>query len=215
MTKLLMTIYRYLFKNQQYSCHFVSCVRQLTILLSCSLIIASCALQPLYGKKNSSQNSNLHNIYVENIPEREGQFLRAKISQLLNHGNDSKTSTEKLYNLKISISESETLISNNYQNRDKDWWQIRFIVDITLLDNNFSVAKEQSLADIFTASENEQVKKVIIRKKFIELGVVTAGYSPISFTANKNKTKELMLQNLANKIFLELTLVFQKNDNKT
>ena len=185
------------------------------LIISCSLIIDACSLQPLYGKKNYKQNSNLQHIYVENIPEREGQFLRTKISQILSSETKNKTKNKKLYNLKISISESETLISNNYQNRDKDWWQIRFIVDITLLDNNFSVAKEQSLADIFTASENEQVKKVIIRKKFIELGVVTAGYSPISFTANKNKTKELMLQNLANKIFLELTLVFQKNDNKT
>ena len=209
-----MTIYRYLFKNQQYSCHFVSCVRQLTILLSCSLIIASCALQPLYGKKNSSQNSNLHNIYVENIPEREGQFLRAKISQLLNHGNDSKTSTEKLYNLKISISEHENLISNNYQNRDQDWWQIKFLVDMVLLDNNFTIPKEQNLADVFKVSDSGQVKKILIRKKFIELGVIATGYSPISFMANKSQTKELMLESIAHKILLELTLLFQEPDTE-
>jgi len=106
------------------------------ILLSlCSIIIVSCGFSPLYGQKpttnNASVKSNLSQIEIGIIPNREGQFLR---NELIDRFYINGHPNTPLYTLKATpISEGVANIDLTI-NSEATRRQLRLSTTMNLLD---------------------------------------------------------------------------------
>jgi len=69
-----------------------------TLLLSTFLFLAACGFKPLYSSQTTAKQS-FNAVFIDNIPDREGQYLRnALMDRLYNQGRPGTPQ----YNLNVS-----------------------------------------------------------------------------------------------------------------
>jgi hypothetical protein len=168
-------------------------LQKLLILAFCSLFLSSCGFQALY----SLDKEPLPPIFIEPIPEQDGQFMHIELSYLLNSQTSEQLSD---YTLKIELASVSSSLSGHPSGDGGVWWQIETIAKIILLNNHKTI--DNPLTDN---------KKPVLQKNFLERGGFPVGHAPAAYHAGKYEAKQQVIQQLARDIRSEITLYFFKN----
>ena len=159
-------------------------MRKLAATAACVLLplLSACGFQPMYGGNLAPQMST---IYVEEIPERSGFELRTRLIDILN---SDGVMTGKRYRLKISLNEATQGIA--LQN------------DATITRYNNRMEARFVLSDAGG--------KEVYRGNQTELSSYNVVQSPYATLAAEQDSGKRAVQDMAERIRLELAVWFRK-----
>lgn len=161
----------------------------LLFTLHCSLL-AACGFTPLYGKHAGTGYGNeelLEYVYIDNIPNREGQYLRnALIDRFYRHGRpDNPQYTLKIVNLDIRRSDLD-LTQSSASTRE----QVRLKAHMTLTDR--------------------QTGETLLTRRLSSIASYNVLESEFATRVSRTEAKENALLGLASQIEAQLALYFQR-----
>lgn len=160
------------------------------VILSSFLLLGACGFQPLYGSgagDTQSVTEGLNSISIQNIPDREGQFLRnALIDRFYKGGRPSEID----YILTVSpIRETK---------RD---------LDITVESDT---TREQLRLDTFMRLTREGTDEVIMERQLYALSSFNVSSYEYATRVSENASREDALDDLARQIELQIALFMKK-----
>lgn len=154
------------------------------------LLLAGCGFTPLYGTPSvpeAAVSAGLDHIYIENIPDREGQYLRnALIDRFYTHGRPA----DAAYGLKIKpLRESKTDLDIT-KSSDATRAQLR-------------LTTEMVLTDLGSGQE-------LLRRKLTSITSYNVLQSQFTTRVSEENTRQNALDDLARQIEQQLALYFSR-----
>lgn len=164
-------------------------IKKLTVLSS-FLVLGACGFQPLYGVGSEDARSvteGLNHISIQNIPDREGQYLR---NALIDRFYKAGRPTEIDYILTVSpIRETK---------RD---------LDITIESDT---TREQLRLDARMILTSKETGDVVMDRKLYALSSFNVLSNEYSTRVSENSSREQALDDLARQIELQIALYMKK-----
>ncbi len=162
-------------------------------ILSVALILtlSACGFAPLHGTNSTTQNpaieTGFNQVFIENIPDQEGQYLRnALIDRLYNSGRPNNAR----YRLKIeTIAEKHTNLDVT-KSSDATRAQMRLNTAMTLSDRTTGAA--------------------LLNRKLISITSYNVLQSHFTTKVSEDNARRNALDDLARQIELQLSLYFKR-----
>lgn len=166
----------------------------LMLLVSTGLIITTlsgCGFKPLHGQNSSAQQSNnaaaLGQIFIDSIPDREGQFLR---NELIDRFYQSGRPAQPAYTLQIEkLDETETELDLT-KSAEATRAQLRYSGTMILIDRNNG--------------------KELLRQPLSAITSYNILQSEFSTRVTEDNARLNALRDIARQIELNLSLYFNK-----
>ncbi len=159
------------------------------LMLVLVLTLGACGWRPVYYQKQINVPLSTAQVEVLPVPEEAGRFLTQQLKDLLN---PQKIDVEKKYTLQISIKES--------LNSDQG-----------ILGDNTSTRATMRLTAQITLKEKE---KVLLNTSTFATSSYNILMLPYPTVTAENKTRERLLDMLADQIAMRVTVYFQKQQDK-
>ncbi|MGH1374933.1 MAG: LPS assembly lipoprotein LptE [Alphaproteobacteria bacterium] len=156
-------------------------------------VLASCGFQPMYGGYSDASGqeqyvrSQLTQIHIENIPDREGQFLR---NALIDRFYRDARASDPLYRLKISSITESIVDLDITKESDTTRSQLRVTTSMNLIDTQ--------------TGESVLGRKLSAISSFNVLG------SEFATRVSEKNTRENALNELARQIELQIGLYLRR-----
>ncbi len=156
-------------------------------------IVSSCGFQPMYGGYSDASGQEQHirsqltQIHIENIPNREGQFLRnALIDNFYRDGRPS----DPLYILKISPIQERIVDLDITKASDTTRSQLHLTANMTLID--------------------AQTHESVLTRKLSAISSFNVLGSEFATRVSEKNTRENALDELARQIELQIGLYLRR-----
>ncbi len=164
------------------------------ILLSV-VLLGACGFEPMHGKMFNDNNTNirteLSQVSISNIPNREGQFLRnALIDRFYSNGRP----TNPKYRLEFT-----PIVENTYN------------LDITIRAD--VTRKQLSLSTKMLLIDNDS-GKILLERPIKSSASYNVLISEFATRVSKNNTRENVLDDLARQAELQISLYLKRGENK-
>ena len=162
-----------------------------TLIVIALLSMTACGFKPLYGTQSESTSyAAMNDIYIDNIPNREGQFLRNELMDLLY---SKGRPANPVYNLHVSpIEETKTNLDLTIS-ADATRAQLRLDTTIRLTEKDTGV--------------------LLLEREMTTITSYNILQSQFTTRVSETNTRENALRDLAKQIQLQLGLYFQRTDN--
>lgn len=165
-----------------------------TSLTVCLSLLVACGFKPLYSTGNTQQasiQSHFDDIYISNIPDRTGQFLR---NALIDRFYAGARPSEPEYNLVISpVNETVTNLDIT-KSSDATRAQLRFTTKMVL--------KEQ------------ETGKILLKRDLRAITSYNILQSQFTTRVSAENARENALTDVARQIEMQLGLYFSRGDKK-
>jgi LPS-assembly lipoprotein len=159
------------------------------LILSFFILLGGCGFRPLY-QSSGSQKFLKHDIWVDTIPEKEGQHLRTTLMQMMGQSLEGETSSPPRYILKMKI--------------DKQ------VTNIGYLQTDTTTFAQYSLTIHYSLLEKENYKTVL-EGALSPLTSYGQGVSPIANLRSVEDANHRLINEAAHDIIHQLAAYFQKN----
>jgi LPS-assembly lipoprotein len=157
-------------------------------LFAACLFLAACGFQPMYGDKgDAATNVNYSAVDIENIPDRNGQYLRNQlIDRLYLNGRPAET----LYTLKVASLKTVT----------------------TNLGIRKDASSTRAMAEVDTTIQlvEKATNKVLLQRDVRATGGYNELDNQFATIVSRQSVEEHMLEELADDIVTELGLYFHR-----
>lgn len=158
--------------------------------LALCTLLAGCGFQPMYGKHAGSQTvQDMHrNIRIENIPDRDGQYLR---NMLLDRLNDDGRPADARYVLEVAPLEKETL--NQLVRKDATYTRALMKISTTI-----------RLVDTVTG-------KPVLERKLLSSGSYNLLDNQFATVVSRDSMTDNLLREMSDNIVTAVNLHFTKD----
>jgi len=158
-----------------------------TLLLSTFLFLAACGFKPLYSSQTTAKQS-FNAVFIDNIPDREGQYLRnALMDRLYNQGRPGTPQ----YNLNVS--------AIHQQRRD---------LDIT---KSSSATRAQLQVNTTITLSDSKTGSILLKRDLRALTSYNILQSQFTTRVSEDDAQRSALDDLARQIEQQLALHFNRN----
>ncbi|MCB9990202.1 MAG: hypothetical protein H6867_02335 [Rhodospirillales bacterium] len=163
------------------------------ILLLMSLSLPACGFTPLYGTDDTETQgavaTGMEQVYIDNIPDREGQYLRnALIDKFYRSGRPAHPA----YTLSIQpIQESRS--------------------DLDITKSSDATRAQLRLSTVMTLTE-QATGREIMRRKLTSITSYNILQSQFTTRVSEQSTRQNALDDLARQVETQLALYFRHND---
>jgi LPS-assembly lipoprotein len=150
------------------------------------MFVAGCGFAPMYGSHTSS-GAKLDSIYIDNIPDREGQYLRNALMDRFYHGGRP---ADPAYVLKIAALRERISDLDITKGSDATRSQLKLTTTMTLRD--------------------EKTDQVLLERDLISIASYNILDSQFTTRVSQEATRENALDDLARQIEAQLALYFDR-----
>lgn len=153
-------------------------------------LLAGCGFQPMYGKQSGSQTvQDVHrNIRIENIPDRDGQYLR---NMLLDRLNDDGRPADARYVLEVAPLQKEIL--NQLVRKDATYTRALMKISTTI-----------RLVDTVTG-------KPVLERKLLSSGSYNLLDNQFATVVSRDSMTDNLLREMSDNIVTAVNLHFTKD----
>jgi len=163
--------------------------KQLAVLGLC-LLLPSCGFQPMYGKHAGGQTvAAMHqNIRIENIPDRDGQFLR---NMLLDRLNDDGRPADARYVLEVAPLKKE--IVNQLVTKDATYTRalMKISTEVRLVDTVYG--------------------KTVLERRFLSSGSYNLLDNQFATIVSRDSMTDNLLREMSDNMLTAINLYFTKD----
>lgn len=160
------------------------------VALGICLLLPACGFQPMYGKHAGGQSlAALHqNIRIDNIPDRDGQFLR---NMLLDRLNDEGRPADARYVLEVAPLKKEAV--NQLITKDATYTRalLKISTTVRLVDTVYG--------------------KTVLERKFLSSGSYNLLDNQFATIVSRDSMTDNLLRELSDNIVTALNLHFAKD----
>ena len=160
------------------------------LALGLCLLLPACGFQPMYGKHADGKTlAAMHqNIRIENIPDRDGQFLR---NMLLDRLNDEGRPADARYVLEVAPIKKET--TNQLVTKDATYTRalLKMSTSIRLVDTVYG--------------------KTVLERKFLSSGSYNLLDNQFATIVSRDSMTDNLLRELSDNMVTALNLHFSKD----
>ena len=159
------------------------------LFLCCLSILASCGFKPLYGtNKHNGQLSAFNTIYIENIPDSTGVYLKNKlIDSFYSHGRPLNPQ----YTLSVNNLRESRRGLDVTKSADATRAQLRYNAEVILRDNKSG--------------------QILLDRKFISITSYNILQSQFTTHVSEENARKNALTDIAKQIENALALYFSRN----
>ena len=158
------------------------------IIISLLVVIPGCKIEALYNARVQKQ---LSQIFIQAIPNREGQILREELIYLMSEYNNNKY---LIYNLNIKLTIKEYNIG-----RDR---------------NNINIRKNKILQAKIVLVKRKSLKKIYTNVINCQNSFIKNNIKNYSSKINKDYNTKKAIKHLAQLIKKDIAIYFSQNENK-
>lgn len=157
-------------------------------LIIAAFIVAGCGFEPLHGQSTRTADQNLYNqIFIDNIPEREGQILR---NELIDRFYTKGRPADPAYILKIdAIEETQTNL------------------DVTATADT---TRNQLRLDTKMRLEDRATGALLLERDLISITSYNVLQSQFTTRVSEDNARENVLKDLARQIDIQTGLYFKR-----
>lgn len=159
-------------------------------VLGICLLLPACGFQPMYGTHAGGQSlAALHqNIRIENIPDRDGQFLR---NMLLDRLNDDARPADARYVLEVAPIKKETI--NQLVTKDATYTRalLKMSTTVRLIDTVYG--------------------KAVLERKFLSSGSYNLLDNQFATIVSRDSMTDNLLRELSDNMVTAINLHFAKD----
>lgn len=160
------------------------------LALGLCVLLPACGFQPMYGKHADGQSlAVLHqNIRIENIPDRDGQFLR---NMLLDRLNDDSRASDTRYVLEVAPLKKETV--NQLVTKDATYTRalLKISTSIRLVDTVYGTT--------------------VLERKFLSSGSYNLLDNQFATIVSRDSMTDNLLRELSDNMVTAINLHFAKD----
>lgn len=160
------------------------------LMLGLCLLLPACGFQPMYGKKAGGQTvAAVHqSIRIENIPDRDGQYLR---NMLLDRLNDDGRPADARYVLEVSPLKKD--IINQLVRKDATYTRalMKISAEVRLVDTVYG--------------------KTVMERKFLSSGSYNLLDNQFATIVSRDSMTDNLLREMSDNIVTAINLHFTKD----